>query len=363
MNANKTLTSEHYLDQNIYEKEKSDILYRSWCYVGHTSQIENTGDYLTTEIADESLIIIRAEGGELKGFYNVCRHRAHRLLKNNGNVRSITCPYHAWNYSIDGKLNHAKNANKMKGFKISDYCLSSFQVIDICNFIFVNLDDSAQHLGEQAEGFEEDLKEKVPFLDRLYAQPAEKERPSVIRANWKIVVDNYLECYHCTKAHPAFVNLIDMEHYQTDVYNCWSRQYASTTNPDNKAYKFDKNSTVQDMCFWYIWPNTALGYVPGVEALFFSSIRSNSIDKTTRVGHWLVTDDTVLPDGFTEYMNKVLFTEDISICESVQMGIKSKSYKNGPYMIDPKHSGISETAVQSFHNLIRSANSIDSRSD
>ena len=125
-------------------------------------------------------------------------------------------------------------------FKKSDYCLSSFQVIDICNFIFVNLDDSAQHLGEQAEGFEEDLKEKVPFLDRLHALPVDKKRPSTVKANWKIVVDNYLECYHCTKAHPAFANLIDMKHYQIDVYSFWSRQYAPITNPDSNAYKFDK---------------------------------------------------------------------------------------------------------------------------
>ena len=360
MKNNKTLSSKYYLDKSMYEKEITNILYRNWNYIGHSSQIEEIGDYIIATIGDESLIIIRANSGELKGFYNVCRHRAHTLLENNGNAKSITCPYHAWNYSIDGKLKYAKNANKMKDFKKSDYCLSSFQVINICNFIFVNLDDSAQHLNKQIKGFEKDLREKVPFLDRIKALPPDNKRPSVIGANWKIVIDNYLECYHCTKAHPAFVNMIDMEYYQTDVFSYWSRQYAPKTNPDNKAYKFDKNSSIQDLCFWFIWPNTALGYVPGVEALFFSSIRPNSIDKTTRYGHWLVTDDTVLPDGFTDYMNRVLFTEDISICESVQRGMKSKSYKNGPYMIDPDHSGISETAVQSFHNLIRSALSVDS---
>jgi len=360
MKTKKTLSSEYYLDQSIYEKEKTNILYRNWNYIGHNSEIKNAGDYLTTVIGDERLIIIRTDSGELKGFYNVCRHRAHTLLEKRGRVSSITCPYHSWNYSIEGELKHAKNADKMTDFKRSDYCLTSFQVIDICNFIFVNLDDSAQHLNRQAVGFEKDLKKKIPFLDKLRALPPDKERPSVIGANWKIVVDNYLECYHCTKAHPAFVNMIDMSRYQTDVFKLWSRQYAPNTNPDNKAYKFNRNSSVQDMCFWYIWPNTALGYVPGVEALFFSSIRPNSIDKTTRYGHWLVTDETVLPDGFSDYMNKILFTEDISICESVQKGIKSKSYKKGPFMIDPEHSGISETAVQSFHDLIRNSLSTDS---
>ena len=350
---NKTLPSRYYLDPDIYEKEKLKILYCTWQYAGHASQVANIGDYLTLKIGDENLIIIRTEDGELKGFFNVCRHRAHRLLEDKGNVKSITCPYHAWNYSIDGELRYAKNSDKMKDFISSDYCLASFQVTDMCNFIFINLDHNAPPLDRQAGAFIKDLQERVPFLDRLKPLPDDNERPSVINANWKIVIDNYLECYHCTKAHPAFVNMIDMDHYRIEVFDIWSRQYAPKSRPDNRAYKFDKSAKIQDMCFWFLWPNTALGYVPGVEALFFSSIRPESIDKTTRFGHWLVTEDTILPDGFNEYMNMVLFSEDISLCESVQKGIRSLSYSNGPLMINPKHSGISEIAVQHFHGLIK----------
>ena len=355
MNINKTLPSRYYLDPDIYEKEKLKILYCTWQYAGHASQVANIGDYLTLKIGDENLIIIRTEEGKLKGFFNVCRHRAHKLLEDKGNVKSITCPYHSWNYSIDGELRYAKNADKMKGFNSSEFCLASFQVTDMCSFIFVNLDHNAPPLHHPADGFVKDLRKRVPFLDRLKPLPDDKERPSVINANWKIVIDNYLECYHCTKAHPAFVNMIDMEHYQIEVYDIWSRQYASKSRPDNRAYNFDKSATVQDMCFWFLWPNTALGYVPGVEALFFSSIRPDRIDKTTRFGHWLVTDDTILPDGFNNYMNKVLFSEDISLCESVQQGIRSLSYSKGPFMIDPNHSGISEIAVQHFHALVEHA--------
>ena len=349
---NKTLPSRYYHDPDIYEKEKLKILYCTWQYAGHTSQVANIGDYLTLKIGDENLIIIRTEEEELKGFFNVCRHRAHRLLEDRGNVKSITCPYHAWNYSIDGELRYAKNSDKMKDFNSSEYCLASFQVTDMCNFIFINLDHNAPPLVRQAGGFVKDLKERVPFLDRLKPLTDDKKRPSVIHANWKIVIDNYLECYHCAKAHPAFVNMIEMDHYRTEVYDIWSRQYAPKSRPDNRAYKFEKSTKIQDMCFWFLWPNTALGYVPGVEALFFSSIRPDSIDKTTRFGHWLVTEETILPDGFNEYMNMVLFSEDISLCESVQQGIRSLSYSDGPLMVDPKHSGISEIAVQHFHGLV-----------
>ena len=355
MNINKTLSSRHYLDRDIYEQEKIKILYRNWHYAGHSSQVANIGDYLTLKIGDENLIVIRADDGELKGFFNVCRHRAHKLLEDEGNVGSITCPYHGWNYSIDGELRYAKNADKMTGFNKSEFCLASFQVTDMCNFIFVNLDKNAPTLYHQADGFVKDLQKRFPFIDKLRPLPDDKSRPSTINANWKIVIDNYLECYHCTKAHPAFVDMVDMNHYQTEIYNIWSRQYAPRSKPDNKAYNFDKNATIQDMCFWFLWPSTALGYVPGVEALFFSSIRPDSIDKTTRFGHWLVTDDTILPNGFNNYMNDVLFSEDISLCESVHQGLRSQSYNNGPIMIDPDHSGISEIAVQHFHRLVHQA--------
>lgn len=355
MSINKTLSSKYYLDREVYEKEKIKILYCNWHYAGHTSQVENIGDYLTLKIGNENLIVIREDGGELKGFFNVCRHRAHKLLEGKGNVKSITCPYHAWNYSIGGELRYARSADKMTGFNKSDFCLSSFQVTDICNFIFVNLDNSAAPLNHQAEGFVKDLRNRVPFIDKLKPLTRDKDRPSVIKANWKIVIDNYLECYHCTKAHPAFVNMIDMDYYQIETYNIWSRQYAPKSRPNNKAYNFDKDAAIQDMCFWFLWPTTALGYLPGVEALFFSSIRPDSLDKSTRFGHWLVTDDTRLPDSFNDYMNDVLFLEDISLCESVQEGLRSLSYDQGPFMIDPNHSGISEVAVEHFHDLVRHA--------
>jgi len=355
MSTNKSLPSYFYLDSEIHEEEKRNILYRNWHYAGHQSQVINPGDYLTLQLGDESLIVIRGNDDRLLGFFNVCRHRAHKLLEGRGNVKSITCPYHAWNYSRDGKLNYAQNSDKMRGFDKSEYCLSGFQVTTLYDFIFVNLDKNATPLKEQAGDFEKDLRERVPFLDRLKPIKNDTGRPSSINANWKVVVDNFLECYHCTKAHPAFVNLIDMDYYQTKTYNIWSRQYASSSKPNNKAYKFDQNTTIQDMCFWFLWPTTALGYLPGVEALFFSSILPESVNKTNRIGHWLIADGTELPKNFKDYMNDVLFMEDIAICESVQLGLQSQSYDKGPFMIDPEHSGISEIAVQHFHGLIQKA--------
>jgi len=88
MNINRTLSTRYYLDREIYEQEKIKILYRNWHYAGHASQVANIGDYLTLKIGDENLIVIRADDGKLKGFFNVCRHRAHKLLEDKGNIKS-----------------------------------------------------------------------------------------------------------------------------------------------------------------------------------------------------------------------------------------------------------------------------------
>ena len=97
-----TLPSELYTDASVFEREKEAILYRHWHYAGHLSMVENAGDYLTAQIADESVFVIRGQDGELRGFYNVCRHRAHQLVEGSGNKKNIVCPYHAWSYSREG---------------------------------------------------------------------------------------------------------------------------------------------------------------------------------------------------------------------------------------------------------------------
>ena len=99
-----TLPSRLYLDESIYEQEKQKIFYCNWHYAGHLSQLSKSGDYLTATIADESIFIVRGQDDTLRGFYNVCRHRAHQLLEGSGNTRNIVCPYHAWSYALDGEL-------------------------------------------------------------------------------------------------------------------------------------------------------------------------------------------------------------------------------------------------------------------
>lgn len=134
---------------------------------------------------------MRGEDGRLRGFFNVCRHRAHRLLSGAGNAATIVCPYHAWSYHSDGRLRHARFADRMQDFDPDEFRLPQVRVESLCGLLFVNLDVQAQHLAEIADGMAADLAAHVPRLAEL--QPIESfafDAGGGWKANWKVVVDN-----------------------------------------------------------------------------------------------------------------------------------------------------------------------------
>ena len=319
--ASFTMPARWYLDAEIYEREKQTIFYRNWHYVTHQSALKNTGDYATLRIADENILVICGADGELRGFYNVCKHRAHELLSGSGNTQSIVCPYHAWSYELDGKLRYARKADTLPGFDKNRYCLTSVRVENLCGFIFVNLDPDALPLAEQAADLAEDMYSKLPWLDELQVIDYNYFGDSATQANWKVVVDNYVECYHCTPAHPAFADMIDMDDYRMDAFALWSRQLGPQTRPNNSAYHFSADAPVQRAAFWYLWPTTTINTIPGEKMVQVLSIQPLSLETTAFAGHRLALDDR--PDKERlDYLFNVLGPEDQALVESVPARFK-----------------------------------------
>lgn len=350
-----TLPSAYYLDQNIYELEKERIFYRTWQYVVHTSMIANVGDYYCLKICDQNIFVIRSDDGEIRGFYNVCRHRAHELLEGSGNVGSlIVCPYHAWSYGNSGALAAARFSENRPGFDKCQFALKAIRVEIFCGCVFVNLHDDAASLLSTAGDLESDIHEKVPYVSNLKPCGTDLFGETVNRAGWKVVVDNFIECYHCGPAHPDFASLIDMSAYEVDVREYWSRQTGVKIRNENSAYQVDRESGNQQSFAWFLWPNTTFNILPGLEELSVYAVRPKSIDVCSFEGH------TLSPDGGfsasrAEYTANVLVPEDISICESVQRGLKSKGYDQGPFMYADAHRGESEHALHHFHRLVAGA--------
>ena len=350
-----TLPANYYLDAEIFEREKHAIFYRNWHYVGHGSEVANPGDYVTIRIADENVFVMRGVDGELRGFYNVCRHRAHELLEGAGNVDAIVCPYHAWTYHTDGRLRHARNADKVHGFDAGAFCLPQIRVEIFCGLLFVNLDEDAASLSSLVPDLEADIRARVPKLDAL--RPVEKWSfgpGEGIEANWKVVMDNFLECYHCQQAHPAFADLFDMSAYQLDTFDLWSRQLGPDIRPDNSAYPVEGADPARTGLFWFLWPTTTINMLPGQANLQVLSILPQGIGQATFAGHRYAIDDSADPQR-QSYLNEVLTLEDQDLCESVQRGLRSRSYDQGRFIFSADETGISEHGVHHFHRLVHAA--------
>jgi carnitine monooxygenase subunit len=350
-----TLPSKWYLDPEVYEREKERIFYRNWIYVTHVSALSRAGDYATLRIADENVFVVRDHKGALQAYYNVCRHRAHLLLAGHGNTKVITCPYHAWAYGLDGTLRNAPLTDDVPGFDKSQFCLKPVRVETLSGLVFVNLDPEAEALADLAPDLAGDLRDKVPQLADLEIVDTQSfPSDQSIRANWKVVADNFLECYHCAKAHPAFADMISLADYRMETFGIWSRQFGPNTRPRNSAYDFSPDAPIQTAGFWYIWPTTTINYVPGEPMVQVLNILPLDLETTVFTGHRLALGGD-RDEARRRYLFEILGVEDQNLCESVQRGLKSRSYSQGRFVVDPALSGTAEHAVHHFHRLVKQA--------
>lgn len=344
-----TLPGWAYTDPDVLAAERERLFFRTWHYAGCASELANPGDYITARLLDQGILIIKGRDGVLRGFYNVCQHRAHELLEGRGNARVVTCPYHAWSYHDDGALRTARGAERQPGFDPDRFCLKPVRVeLFAEKFVFFNLDPDAAPLAVQAPGLAEELIGEVPrFADLL---PSDVPSERAMQANWKVVLDNFHECYHCGPAHPAFADMLDMACYRTTTHGVWSKQAGQLAKLDNKAYPVDPDA-VHDARFWWVWPTTTFGYLPGTPGLTVSSILPVSPTLTIRRYHGYGVPG-VEPDARkVEYSRHILGPEDVGICESVQRGLSSRGYSAGRFVHDPTGGQTTEAAVHHFHRL------------
>ena len=354
-----TLPSYMYTDMEIYELEKEKIFYKTWQYVAHKSLFSEPGDYITLRICDQHIFVIMGDDNKLRAFYNVCQHRAHELLpEGSGNVaRAIVCPYHAWAFEKSGQLRGAPRSENRPGFNKKDFSLKSVKLEMFLDSAFVNLDPNATPLSDIAGDLEKDIRVRAPFVNKLDTHSkflADDIGMTNINAGWKVVVDNYVECYHCEHAHKDFCDMISMNTYKHDTFGLWARQLGEDINDNNTAYKLKPNDPFKKSAFWFLWPNTTINILPGAEVLNFAIVRPTAIDKCLFEGHSISVSGN-FHEGRQKYAANILVPEDISLCESVQRGLKSKGYDQGPLIVDPNRSGRGEHALHHFHRLVQHA--------
>ena len=348
-----SLKAEAYTDEKWMEIERNAVFKRSWQWVCHAEKLRDPGSYITIEVAGAPICIVRDSEGALRAFYNVCKHRAHELLQGEGRTNKILCPYHAWVYDLTGQLRRAPETENLSEFSTKDVCLDQVQVEEFCSFIFVNLDPDAAPLAQQSGGLGAEITQWAPDLANLtFAHRLTYD----IKSNWKNVVDNFLECYHCPTAHKDFCTLVDMDTYKVTTHGIYSSHMAEAGKSSNTAYAVE-HATVTDHAVWWLWPNTCLMRYPGRGNFIVLNVIPIGPDRTFETYDFFLEDNEPIEAELEtiKYIDDVLQVEDINLVESVQRGMNTPAFSQGRIVHDPHGSGKSEHAVHHFHGLILDA--------
>lgn len=317
------LASEHYIDPGIFAEEKRALFYRTWQFAGHVSQIPRQGDFLTFEICNQSMFLLR-HGDDIRAFHNVCMHRAHQLVEGNGNVSSIVCPYHAWTYNLDGTLRRAPNQDKVPGFDAGSIGLTEVRTETFLGFVFVNLDPGSPAMDTWYPGARSELRAFLPDVDRLAPVRWIEVREA---CNWKVTVENYSECYHCRKNHKTFVEgVVDPNTYNIMPQGHCLRHTTQSVDLERMTYPIDAeaNAHATDYSSWFLWPTFSFQVYPG-NVLNTYHWRALGVETTLAVRGWYTVDGKTsdLVESLAVQDQDTTLAEDVRLVESVQRGLNS----------------------------------------
>jgi Rieske 2Fe-2S family protein len=336
----KTLPQQYFVSAEIFRQEQEQIFSMQWVLVGHQSQIARDGDYVVAEVNRESLIVIRDKNGRVHGFFNVCRHRGTRLKEDAcGHASTIQCPYHAWTYALDGRLIGAPHMDEVPGFDKADYSLRAVNLALWEGFIFVNLDENAMPLEEWFAP----LNGKFLHWSMPILRPAKRIEYDV-RANWKLMFENYSECYHCPGVHPMLAKVSPYDSAQNDLsegpflggFMKINKGAGLTMSGKACAVKIDheQDQEQENLVFYYsIFPNMLLSLHP--EYVMVHQLWPKSPERTLIVCDWFFHPDAFnrpdfKPDDAIEFWD-MTNKQDWHVCELSQQGIASRVYEPGPF--------------------------------
>ncbi|WP_317055274.1 aromatic ring-hydroxylating oxygenase subunit alpha [Roseovarius rhodophyticola] len=353
----KSLEARYYTDPAIFAQEMTGLLSRTWQFAGHQGQIPNVGDYFAFRIAGQNLFCIRGRDEVVRCFYNVCQHRAHELVSGTGNTRVVVCPYHAWTYELTGGLRAGPNIKSVPGFEKSQICLTEVRCEDFNGFLFVNLDDNAAPMDDWFPGVREELRAYVPNIDRL--APLEwVEIPE--NCNWKVSIENYSECYHCSLNHPTFAEgVVKPETYDIQPLDKGYvlRHTTECQNLDAMTYPIDMSvQHAGEYRSWFLWPMVSFQCYPG-NVLNTYHWRTDGVDRCTVYRGWFTErgEESAVIRKLAIQDRETTVEEDIHLVESVQRGLGSRGYRPGPLVLDPGCGVNSEHSVATLQQWMREA--------
>ena len=334
-----TLPASWYSDESVYQREREWIFTSAWQYAGPAELVSEPGSLFTSVAGHIPVVVTRARDGELRGLVNVCRHRGHVVAQGAGCRATLQCPYHAWTYELDGTLRRAPRSEREPGFDPSGLSLLPVSIDTWGPFVFVNPDPEAPPLLEALGNLPDTVARSGLDLDGLRFH---SHVPWEQQVNWKVALENYLECYHCPTAHPGFSKVIDVDpdSYRLSVEGLVSSQ----TGPLREEAA---DGDMRQSQYHFVWPNTTINISPGPQNV--------SIERWVPLGPRATVEATdyffgegVPAERIEESIafDTQVATEDVALVESVQRGLDSRTVVQGRLMPE------SEQLVAAFQRRV-----------
>ena len=332
-----------FWDEGLYARELDDVFRRMWLCVLHASRLKVPGDFFVVDFGPESIVVVADDDIQPRAYHNVCRHRGTRLVSEpTGRTMGIRCPYHAWNYGLDGQLRAAPGMEATPHFCRSDFPLLDVRIDIFRGFLFICLDSDAEPLGDAFADF--------PSLEvgRLENVVRVARHDYNVASNWKLICENYHECYHCAVAHPQLHRISD---YDTPFdpqasgrlfvggpmrvkppYSSMTMSGASLDEDQGSA----EGASTAIVHYFNLLPNFLLSIAP--DYVLTHHIWPRGPESVYIESEWFCAPDLVAQDRFSiedaETFWDVTNQQDWNLCETALKGLKSSYHRPGRYHPD-----------------------------
>ncbi len=354
----RTLPAEAYTSQEVFVWERRRLFEASWVCIGRADGLADAGDQRAERVGNEGVLLVRGADGELRAFFNTCRHRGHELLEPGATrrQRAIKCPYHAWVYSLDGALAGAPRFGDMSGFDKARFPLVPARVGEWRGWVFVNASGDAPPLEEHVGNLDEYVAAWHP--ERLVVA---RSQAYEVEANWKGIVENYHECYHCPSIHPELCEVTPHDSGENFPHvGCWVggsmelKPHAQTMSLSGASGGIPiaglSDGQLRSVYYVGLFPNLLISLHPDY---VMTHILEPLGPGSTRVEcAWLFPPEALERSGFDpSYASDfwdITNRQDWRACESVQRGLASRGQRQGPF-------ARSEDEVHAFMAMVAAA--------
>lgn len=338
-----TLPAFAYTDPTILEAEQAKIFRKAWQPILNAADVRENGTYATAEIGGTSVVVTRGADGMLRGFHNVCRHRAGPVATGKGTRKSLTCRYHGWSYALDGKLIGTPELGDVKDFDRSCHGLRPAKVDTWGPLVFASLDEHAPPLASilgriPEESSKYGLEAMLPVARTVYD----------VACNWKTYVDNFLEGYHLPTVHPGLYQELDYAKYRVELHGNYSSQLAPIRPKREGSTRYYEESG--EALYYWVFPNWMLNIYP--DNMSLNLVLPDGPTRCKVLFEWFKSPEAAADEAAIERMKQFshdIQLEDMDICTIVQRGLASGSYERGRFSV------LRENGVHHFQSLVHAA--------